>query len=59
VKNKIKEITYAATPVEGATVDVSADDTHMTGVDMNGTATAQGFGKYSLLPISACRTTGN
>jgi hypothetical protein len=35
-------------PVEGATVEVSADHTDMTGMGMNGTATDQGFGKYSI-----------
>ena len=35
-------------PIEGATVDVSADHTDMSGMGMNGTATDQGFGKYSI-----------
>ena len=35
-------------PVEGATVDVAADHTDMSGMGMNGTATDQGFGKYSI-----------
>jgi hypothetical protein len=35
-------------PIEGATVDVSADHTDMTGMGMSGAATDQGFGKYSI-----------
>jgi hypothetical protein len=35
-------------PIEGATVDVSVDHTDMTGMDMNGAATDQGGGKYSI-----------
>ena len=35
-------------PIEGATVDVSADHTDMTGMDMSGAATEQGNGKYSI-----------
>jgi len=35
-------------PIEGATVDVSADHTDMSGMDMNGAATEQGGGKYSI-----------
>jgi hypothetical protein len=35
-------------PIEGATVDVSADHTDMSGMGMNGAATDQGFGKYSI-----------
>lgn len=36
------------TPIEGATVDISADHTDMTGMGMNGTATEQGSGKYAI-----------
>lgn len=35
-------------PIEGATVDVSADHTDMTGMSMSGAATDQGLGKYSI-----------
>lgn len=35
-------------PIEGATVDVSADHTDMTGMGMSGLATDQGSGKYSI-----------
>lgn len=35
-------------PIEGATVDVAADHTDMSGMGMNGAATDQGFGKYSV-----------
>ncbi|MBI5839800.1 MAG: FixH family protein [Chloroflexi bacterium] len=35
-------------PIEGATVDVSADHTDMSGMGMNGVATEQGGGKYSI-----------
>jgi hypothetical protein len=35
-------------PIEGATVDVSADHTDMTGMGMSGLATEQGDGKYSI-----------
>ena len=35
-------------PIEGATVDVSADHTDMTGMNMNGAATDQGGGKYAI-----------
>jgi hypothetical protein len=35
-------------PLEGATVDVSADHTDMTGMGMNGAATDQGGGKYAI-----------
>ena len=35
-------------PIEGATVDVSADHTDMTGMDMSGAATGQGGGKYAI-----------
>ncbi len=35
-------------PIEGATVDVSAKHTDMSGMDMNGTATEQGGGKYAI-----------
>ena len=35
-------------PIEGATVDVAADHTDMSGMGMNGAATDQGFGKYSI-----------
>jgi hypothetical protein len=35
-------------PIEGAKVDVSADHTDMTGMGMNGAATDQGGGKYSI-----------
>ena len=33
-------------PIEGASVRVSTDDTDMTGMGMNGSATEQGDGKY-------------
>ena len=47
------ELTFTITdvsgsPIVGATVDVSADHTDMSGMGMNGTATDQGFGKYSI-----------
>jgi uncharacterized GH25 family protein len=35
-------------PIEGATVDVSADHTDMTGMGMSGLATEQGAGRYSI-----------
>jgi len=35
-------------PIEGATVDVSADHTDMTGMGMSGLATDQGAGRYSI-----------
>ena len=35
-------------PIEGATVDVSADHTDMTGMGMSGLATEQGGGKYAI-----------
>ena len=35
-------------PIEGATVDVSADHIDMSGMSMSGAATDQGFGKYSI-----------
>ena len=35
-------------PIEGATVDVSAVHTDMTGMDMSGAATEQGNGKYAI-----------
>ena len=35
-------------PIEGATVDVSADHTDMTGMGMSGLATEQGEGRYSI-----------
>lgn len=35
-------------PIEGATVDVSADHTDMSGMDMSGVATEQGSGRYSI-----------
>ena len=34
--------------IEGATVDVSADHTDMTGMGMSGLATAQGGGMYAI-----------
>lgn len=37
-----------AVPIDGATVDVSADHTDMTGMNMNGAATEQSAGKYSI-----------
>lgn len=37
-----------AAPIEGATVDVAADHTDMAGMNMNGTATEQSAGKYSI-----------
>lgn len=36
------------TPLEGATVNVSADHPSMAGMGMNGLATEQGGGKYSI-----------
>lgn len=38
------------TPLEGATVDVSAEHTGMSGMDMSGVATDQGGGRYSIRP---------
>jgi len=35
-------------PIEGATVDVSADHTDMTGMTMSGAATDQGGGTYAI-----------
>jgi hypothetical protein len=35
-------------PIEGATVDVSADHTDMTGMTMGGAATDQGGGQYAI-----------
>lgn len=35
-------------PIEGATVDVTATHTDMTGMDMSGAATEQGNGKYAI-----------
>jgi hypothetical protein len=35
-------------PIEGATVDVSAVHTDMTGMDMSGAATEQGDGNYAI-----------
>ncbi|HSO10834.1 MAG TPA: FixH family protein [Anaerolineales bacterium] len=35
-------------PIEGATVDISADHTDMTGMGMSGLATEQGEGRYSI-----------
>ncbi len=35
-------------PIEGATVDVSADHTDMSGMTMSGLATEQGGGRYSI-----------
>ncbi len=35
-------------PIEGATVDISADHTDMTGMGMSGAATDQGGGRYSI-----------
>lgn len=35
-------------PIEGATVNVSADHTDMSGMGMSGLATEQGSGKYSI-----------
>ena len=35
-------------PIEGATVDVSADHTDMTGMTMGGAATDQGGGRYAI-----------
>ena len=37
-----------ASPIEGATVDVSVDHTDMSGMDMSGAATDQGGGRYSI-----------
>ena len=47
------ELVFAITdaegnPIEGATVDISADHTDMTGMGMSGVATDQGGGKYSI-----------
>ena len=36
------------TPIEGAKVDVSAEHTDMTGMDMSGPATEQGSGTYAI-----------
>ena len=38
----------AGTPIEGATVDVTATHLDMTGMDMSGAATEQGAGKYAI-----------
>ena len=38
----------SGTPIEGATVDVTATHTDMAGMDMSGAATAQGAGKYAI-----------
>ena len=35
-------------PIEGATVDVSADHTDMSGMNMSGLAADQGGGRYSI-----------
>lgn len=35
-------------PIEGATVDVSADHTDMSGMGMSGVATEQGDGRYAI-----------
>lgn len=35
-------------PIEGATVDVSANHTDMSGMDMSGVATEQGGGRYAI-----------
>jgi hypothetical protein len=35
-------------PIEGATVDVTATHTDMTGMDMSGAAIEQGAGKYAI-----------
>jgi hypothetical protein len=35
-------------PIEGASVDVTADHTEMSGMNMGGAATDQGNGKYSI-----------
>jgi len=35
-------------PIEGATVDVTATHTDMTGMDMSGAATEQGSGNYAI-----------
>ncbi len=35
-------------PIEGATVDVTATHTDMTGMDMSGAATEQGAGTYAI-----------
>lgn len=35
-------------PIEGATVDVSADHTDMSGMGMNGVAAEQGGGRYAI-----------
>lgn len=47
------ELTFTITdangnPIEGAKVDISADHTDMTGMGMNGAATEQDSGKYSI-----------
>ncbi|MDO8752249.1 MAG: FixH family protein [Anaerolineales bacterium] len=39
---------FNGNPIEGATVDVAADHTDMSGMGMNGLATDQGGGKYSI-----------
>jgi len=41
-------ITDGGRPIEGATVDVSADHADMTGMTMGGAATEQGAGKYAI-----------
>jgi hypothetical protein len=38
----------AGTPIEDATVDVTATHLDMTGMDMSGAATEQGAGKYAI-----------
>ena len=38
----------AGNPIEGAAVNVAADHTDMSGMGMNGLATDQGGGKYSI-----------
>lgn len=38
----------SGSPIEGATVDVSAAHTGMSGMDMSGLASEQGSGKYAL-----------
>lgn len=35
-------------PIEGATVDISADHTDMSGMGMSGAATEQGGGRYAI-----------
>jgi hypothetical protein len=47
------ELIFAVTdqngkPIEGANVDVTADHTEMSGMNMGGAATDQGSGKYSI-----------